>query len=394
MKIGMILDATFPPDPRVENEAISLIEAGNEVFLFCLHYGDQTQSEQIKGIQVKRYLSNKLEYKLSALVYSFPFYTHLMARKINHFLETCKIEAIHVHDIQIAAAVFKTIVKKPLPVVLDLHENRPEIMKFYRHLNKFPGNLFVWASLWKKKEEQFVSNASRVVVVTEEAKKDLLLRCKIASNNIVVVPNTVRASFYQDVQFNKTIFKKHQNHFVLLYIGDTGIRRGLQTVISSLLGLKKKISNIKLVILGKSSSDLILKRQVRSLGLENYVDFEGWKDPEVFPSYIEASSICISPLHRNVHHDTTYANKLFQYMSLGKPVLVSDATAQKNIVEKVSAGLVHKAQDSKDFGKKVVQLFSDSKQMMVFGENGKKFVRNEFSWEQTSKNLVSLYDTL
>jgi hypothetical protein len=34
MRIGMILDAVFPPDPRVENEAVSLIEAGHEVFPF------------------------------------------------------------------------------------------------------------------------------------------------------------------------------------------------------------------------------------------------------------------------------------------------------------------------------------------------------------------------
>ena len=41
MKIGMILDDVFPPDPRVENEAITLINSGHEVFLFCLTYGNQ-----------------------------------------------------------------------------------------------------------------------------------------------------------------------------------------------------------------------------------------------------------------------------------------------------------------------------------------------------------------
>ena len=65
MRIGMILDAVFPPDPRVENEAVSLIKAGHEVFLFCLHYGQQNPSEVINGIQVKRFLSNKLEYKFT-----------------------------------------------------------------------------------------------------------------------------------------------------------------------------------------------------------------------------------------------------------------------------------------------------------------------------------------
>ncbi|VAW19730.1 Glycosyltransferase, partial [hydrothermal vent metagenome] len=107
MRIGMILDKTFPPDPRVENEAISLIENGHEVFLFCLKYSEIQPNEVLKEIQVKRYKSNKLTYKLSALVYTIPLYTLIMAKKIYHFLITNKIEVIHVHDIQIAEAVFK-----------------------------------------------------------------------------------------------------------------------------------------------------------------------------------------------------------------------------------------------------------------------------------------------
>ena len=34
MKIGMILDAPYPPDPRVTNEAKALIDSGNEIYLF------------------------------------------------------------------------------------------------------------------------------------------------------------------------------------------------------------------------------------------------------------------------------------------------------------------------------------------------------------------------
>ena len=86
--------------------------------------------------------------------------------------------------------------------------------------------------------------------------------------------------------------------------------------------------------MGISSTDSILKQQVIDLKLENHVDFKGWQDVFLFPSYIVASAVCISPLHRNIQHDVAYANKLFQYMSFGKPVLVSDAIAQKIRIEK------------------------------------------------------------
>ena len=112
MRIGMILDKSFPPDPRVENEAIELIKHGHEVFLFCLTYTEEFSEETISGIEVVRYKSNKLEYKLSALVFSIPLYTFFMKNKIKSFLEKFSIEIIHIHDIVIAEAVLKVNKKK------------------------------------------------------------------------------------------------------------------------------------------------------------------------------------------------------------------------------------------------------------------------------------------
>jgi len=133
---------------------------------------------------------------------------------------------------------------------------------------------------------------------------------------------------------------------------------------------------------------------VSDLNLENYVDFEGWQDVALFPSYIKSSSVCISPLYRNVQHDVAYANKLFQYMSFEKPLLVSDAIAQKNLIKRVHSGLVHKEMDPKDFSDKLMTLYSDKALRKDFGRNGRNFIENEFNWDKTSKNLIDLYNNL
>jgi len=394
MRIGMILDKTFPPDPRVANEAVSLIEKGHEVFLFCLKYDDKKKSEVIKGIEVKRYKSNKFIYKSSALAYTIPVYSRVMAKKINHFLITYKIEVIHIHDIQIAEAVFKANRDLKLKTVLDLHENRPEIMKFYPHLQKVSGKILISSKKWKQKEEEFIEKATTVIVVTEEAKNEIVNRVGKASENIIVVPNTVHKVYYNKAKIQKRIVEKYKNNFVLLYVGDTGLRRGLQTAIAGVAVLKEKIPTIKLVIVGSNTSDIFLKQQVEDLEIQNFVDFEGWQNETLFPSYIQASSICISPLHRNLHHDTTYANKIFQYMSFAKPLLVSDATSQKNIVEKAKTGLIHKAKDIEDFTEKVLELFNVEVLQKELGENGKSFIENEFYWEKTSEKLIEYYSKL
>ncbi len=394
MRIGMILDKTFPPDPRVENEAISLIKNGHEVFLFCLKYNNDSENQVINSIQVKKYASNKLTYKLSALAYTFPFYTEIMSKKIKHFLAENKIEAIHIHDIRIAGAVFKANKKFHLKVILDLHDNMPEIMKLYAHLQKFPGKQLISPKRWKQKEEEFINKATKIITVSQEFIEEVIGRTKISRDKIVLVPNTVHRSFYEDAVIDNLIVDRYKNDFVILYLGDTGLRRGLQTAIEALTILKEKISNVKLVIVGISSTDSILKQHVTDLKLENLVDFQGWQNVKLFPSYIVASEVCISPLHRNIQHDVAYANKLFQYMSFEKPVLVSDAIAQKNLIEKTNSGLVHVEQNPQDFADKVLQLYADPALRDGLGKNGKQFVEEEFCWEKTSEKLIALYANL
>lgn len=128
MKIGMILDAPYPIDPRVTNEANALIKSGNKIFLFCLSYKKNfKRREVINGINVFRFYCSWLTYKLSALAYTFPFYKWIMSNKIKRFIKESNIEVLHIHDLQIASSVFNANTSFNLRITLDLHENRPRI---------------------------------------------------------------------------------------------------------------------------------------------------------------------------------------------------------------------------------------------------------------------------
>lgn len=390
----MILDDVFPPDPRVENEAITLINGGYEVFLFCLHNGSQKTNELIKGIKVRRYKFSKITYKLSALSYDLPFYKMIMTPKISHFIKENAIDVLHIHDIRIAGAVFSTNKKHQLKIVLDLHDNIPENMKFYPHLQKFPGKYIISPKKWKEKEKEFILKSDKIITVSPNFAKDIIEKNNIEKEKMILVPNTVRKSFFKEAIYSDVIKKKYSNKYVVLYLGDTNIRRGLLTAIRATEFLSKQIANFKLVIVGSNTTDSILKEETKKLNLESFIDFEGWQDVSLFPSYIVASNICISPLYRSIQHDVAYANKIFQYMSFGKPILVSNAIAQKEIVERVNSGLVHLEKNKDDFSSKVLELYQNKEKAEELGNNGKEFIENEFSWEGTSQALVKLYNEL
>ena len=391
MKIGMILDAPFPIDPRVSNEASALISAGHEVYLFCLSYSKKfIKKEVIDSINIRRYYCSKLTYKFSALAYTFPYYKINMSRKINNFLNSNSIDRIHIHDIQIASSVFKANLKS-LPVTLDLHENRPEIMKFYKHVNSLLGKLLISPKKWKIAEEKFSKAANNIIVVTNAAKTELCNRIGLNKNKITVFPNTVRKSFYTDFDLDNNLVEKYRDNFVLLYLGNTSKRRGISTVINSLKVLKTKIPEIKFIIVGSSSYDNELKYLSKINNVQNLISFEGWRNENSFQSYLSICDIGVSPLESNIHHDTTYANKIFQYMSFGCPMICSNVIAQKEIVEKYEVGELFSPGNSKEFTEKVISLYNNKDKINAYSLNSRSAIENHLNNDIVSTEIVKMY---
>ena len=392
MKIGMILDSTYPDDARVTNECTELLKNKHEIHLFCLCFKKPfVKNEVINQINVHRYHCSKLTYKLSALANDIGLYGFILKNKIRDFVENSDVEVLHVHDIQIAKAAISVSKRFGIKYNIDLHENRPEIMKYYKHVNSFLGKIFISPLRWKKAEESFVEKANKIVVVTENAKEELLSRVKIDQEKIVVYPNTVRDDFYKNKKIDKVLEKQYSKNFVITYVGNTSERRGLLTVIESLKIIQKTIPNIKLLIIGKSSFDDVLKNEIKKHDVEELVDFIGWVKENEIPNYLSISKLGLSPLHRNIHHDTTYANKIFQYISFGCPIVSSDVIAQSELVKKHNIGVVFEDRNVMDLTKKITQLYNEKDLFEKFRANCIESIK-KLNNSVISNQLISIYE--
>ncbi|KYG71631.1 hypothetical protein MB14_09945 [Roseivirga ehrenbergii] len=395
MKIAMFLDQSFPPDSRVENEAFSLIGTGHEVHLFSLERDSNRPKREIwNGIEVHRFEISDLTYRLSALAYTVPFYHQSILNSIIVFIKAVNPDVLHIHDMLIAKAVFKANASFNIKTVLDLHENRPEIMQFYPHLKRFPGKHLIKPLVWKKWQKRLMNMADDVILVTHEAREVAVNEDGIEPSKITVVPNSIEAKIYYQYKLKPQIQDRFKDHFNIVYVGDTGLRRGTDTAIQALALLGAKIPDAQLILVGKSTEDSQLKELADTLGVKERVVFEGWQDVSLFPSYIAAANVCISPLHRNKHHDTTFANKIFQYMAGAKPLLVSDCPPQARVVNQANCGLIFQAENAKDMAEKLLQLYDEKENATSLGGNGKSALDRQFDWSITSKGLIELYSNI
>ena len=177
----------------------------------------------------------------------------------------------------------------------------------------------------------------------------------------------------------------------MIYVGNTSKRRGLLTAIKSLKKIYKIIPNIKLIVLGKSSFDYEIKHKIKQYNVEKLVDFIGWVKEDKIPNYLSISKLGLSPLHKNIHHDTTYANKIFQYISFGCPVVSSNVTAQSELVKKYNIGVVFRDRDVTDFSNKVIELYKE-KNMFNKLKNNCHLSIKKLNNSAISNQLTSIYE--
>jgi len=392
--IGMILDGEFPPDPRVNNEAQALLKQGHEISLFCLGKPGDKRRELVDGIQLHRFIiSPKIYKKIHALVYSFPFYKMLLKMPVTNFINRGKFDIIHIHDMIIASVALPAAKKARVKTILDLHENRPAIMPLYTHVNSGLGKYLINIKKWELKQIELAELADKVIVVTPEAKQDLLSSSSKTGKDIISVPNSVEIDRFKAYEINNEISNKYENKFVILYLGNTGLRRGTELAVKS---VKKMLNigmeNFLLLLVGGSRDNQFLKNLIDSEGVQNYVEMTGWQDENLFPSYLKNADVCISPLKKNRHHDTTYANKIFQYMCYAKPVVGSNCDAQETVIKDASCGLIHEAGNTDDFVQKIKQIYDDPDLREQMGKSGYEALQSKYDWKIMQKNLINLYE--
>jgi glycosyltransferase involved in cell wall biosynthesis len=123
------------------------------------------------------------------------------------------------------------------------------------------------------------------------------------------------------------------------------------------------------------------------------VIFEDWRPFAEVPSYIQASQICLVPHQSNPHTEATSPHKLFQYMLLGKPVVVSNCKPLQRIVNETNSGLVFNAGDSDHLADTILKL-KDNNLRKELGQAGKQAVMDKYNWGRTAQDLIRVYGDL
>lgn len=270
-------------------------------------------------------------------------------------------------------------------IIVTAHEE-PET-----YLRYCPGITSLFFLLYEK----FVYKLSHQILVhTSHHREGLKERYQLEEKRIRVVAHGVSKSEVGSEQIKK-VKKKYNPEAkdIITFFGFLRPNKGIEYLLSSFSKVVKRRKSIILVVAGStikvwSEYPSRLKQLVKSLKMENHVNFTGFVPNDEVAALFMISKVIVMPYLRS-----TQSGVLHQAVSCTTPVIVSDVGEIGNFVKKNNVGLVVPPKDVKSLTKAILQLLGNERKQEVFRENELK-LGETLSWDNIARLHIQIYKSV
>ena len=104
--------------------------------------------------------------------------------------------------------------------------------------------------------------------------------------------------------------------------------------------------------------------------------------------YVNAMDICIAPFMST--RGETSAVKIFDYFACAKPVVVSDIKSVHELMLESKGAILVPPEDPKCLAEAIIGLLGDRRERERLGNNGRKFVVDNYSWETLTRRTIEV----
>ena len=172
---------------------------------------------------------------------------------------------------------------------------------------------------------------------------------------------------------------------LLTYCGSLSKSKGIDLIINS----AKYINNVEFLIIGGLKVDVDhYKKIANDIGVKN-INFIGQVNYSDVPNLLNKSDILLLPSSaKNIKsRNYTSAMKLFEYMSIGKPIIASNIPSNTEILENNLNCLLFEPDNPKSMVEKINTLINDKELNKKITKNSSKLAI-KYSWTERSKKMI------
>jgi len=241
---------------------------------------------------------------------------------------------------------------------------------------------------------QSLRRATRILTPSQFTKNEIIQYYGIDEEKITVIPNGIGEEFLHDfsneLEKGKEIQKKyHLPDAFILSVGTLQPRKNIPFLITAFSKLKKRLPNIKLVIVGKRDAhhvDMNIDKVIKERQLEDDVVFPGFIETNDLPSLINLSKVFVFPsLYEG------FGIPLLEAMSQNVPVASSDIPSLREVGG--DAVTYFNPRNVASCEEVLYTLCTDNQVRLRLEKAGKDTIKR-FSWKESALLLVRLYQSI
>jgi glycosyltransferase involved in cell wall biosynthesis len=368
----VLLTQEYPPDSRVEGEVEALIRGGHSVYMLTIRDGGyHPHAHTPQTFKLPKWLFPAKSYPVLCVSLLFTLF---------YLKFKWGIEWVHVHDIThaVPTVVFCKILR--LRVTSDIHEDFVDALRTRSsraHQVKKWGYLAL-AWVFSVLEKIIVFSDQIITITPLETERWVDLGAD--PGHVIDIPNIMTVPIIEKLRLTPT----EPPTPVITYVGGFSFHRGLETLVEAM----REHPNARLELIGDGHLAPYLKALARSM---DNVYFWGHLPFRFAMKQIAQCTVFVIPYLRTRQTDKSSPHKLYQAMSLGKPIIVSDCPALLQVVNEAQCGISFVARSPRSLARKIRFLLDNPLMRKELGENGRSYISVN-SWERESQKLLRIYE--
>ena len=316
IKVAAVLFSYYPQDVRPRRESEALVEAGMSVDLICLQRDGQPAEETVNGVKVyrlplKRTRASRLSYITEYLMFIVRSFLKLSRLHLRN-----SYDIVHVHnmpDILVFSALLPKLTGSK--VILDLHDPMPELFMTKYSVKETQPVIRTLAFM-----EWLSIRFADLVVTPNIAFRDVFISRGCPEQKISIVMNSpVERIFAREEA--KQGADKDKEKFVLMFHGTIFERHGVDTAVEAIAALKDEIPGIEFRVFGEGDYVQEFLQHIEDHRIQDIVKYHGLVSWEQISKEINSIDVGIIPNKKSPFTDINFPVRIFEYLSMGKPVI-------------------------------------------------------------------------
>ncbi|MBZ2166314.1 glycosyltransferase family 4 protein [Methanobacterium spitsbergense] len=222
-------------------------------------------------------------------------------------------------------------------------------------------------------------SADKVITYTEEGKSSII-NLGVNPDKIEVIHNGIDTNLFTPKQ-------QESKNKQLLWVGRYIHGKGVQYLIEAFKIVSEEYDDLKLLMVGDGPLKENINKQINHLGLNRKITQKKFIPNSEIPDLYRNSDIFVLPsLEEGV------PRTILEAMSCEIPVVCTKLPQLIDIINE--CGIMVPKKDPEALAEGIIKILSDKSLSLKFGKNGRYKIINGFSWENTVKKTLKLYETL